>query len=80
MTAQQIQNWFNHKKSHARRQRNVSNSRFSPKTRLILNEAFNNNQNPDKDMIEQVSRLTELSERQIKCWFRKQKYILKRQQ
>jgi hypothetical protein len=79
LTLKKVQNWLDHKRAKTRKKRSLTSCRFTLKNRIILSESFKNNKNPSINEVNHLSELTGLSERQIKCWFTKKKFIEKQQ-
>jgi len=81
LSEKQIKNWIDHKRAYIRKhqsdQQSSSNRCFSPNIRLVLNEFYQNNQNPNVNELQHLVSVTGLTVKQVKCWFSKRKFRAK---
>lgn len=77
LSIEQVSSWLANKRASMRKKPIQSNRFFSPNIRLILSNFYEEKQNPNDQEIKQLKEITGLTEKQIKTWFIKKKFISK---
>ncbi len=76
LSIEQVSCWLDNKRASFKKRKTTNSYRFEPRKRLALKELFATKQKPNKKDIQQLSRMTGLTEKQITSWFAKERFKL----